>query len=460
MFNPMYFYESSKSNSVFDPLSLNLVCYIRSWQGVTLSGATVTGLTDLSGNGNDFLTTGSPQIVASGINGVQSIRFNGGNRAYRQLAMIGLSNTAKRAGWIVFKLENVAGTTYHSIVLMGAESYLLTGLASEQIYSPNSTFNFIHNFNTTSLNSTSVYDQLSSAFAIFTKNAADSSLDFNNVISTGTGTQNIDNRGVYIGQWNGRGAKMLFCEYGLIDNDTNVLSALDLFNLKRYFKAKYNINPLVSIINSGIGGNNTSDVIARLSTINGYNADLAILMIGTNDWRHPTLSQRKTPTEYQTNLTTIIQSLKAAGSQVLVMSFPPILNAEADYVCPFYGLPSGCDADATGDQFRVKVPLVATAENVHYLDMWQEWENISQPTTLASSYSENVANSGTADGVHPRPNGALFIAQVVNNYLIANSLNPTSIVCVGDSITAGDGLVGVNTSTGETYPAQLKILRN
>lgn len=69
-------------------------------------------------------------------------------------------------------------------------------------------------------------------------------------------------------------------------------------------------------------------------------------------------------------------------------------------------------------------------------------------------------NSGSADGVHPRPIGATFIAEKIAEYLNANNLTYNRIVCVGDSITAGDGLVGVGTSVDETYPAQLKLLLN
>lgn len=450
---------------LFDPKTLPLFCYIRSWEGVSVSGTTVTGLTDLTGNGNNFLASGSPQIVNSGINGVASIRFSGSNHIYRQLAMTGVTNTSKRSGWIVFKIEDPLGVVYHNIVIIGVTAYNDGGDFVEHVYNPNNTNNFIHNFNVDTLDSTSVNNEILSSFAIFEKNIGDSKLDLNSVISTGTGAQVVENRGVYIGQWNGRGAKMLFCEFALLNNDTNILSPTDIVNLKKYFKVKYNINPgftppTTSVINSGVNGNNTSDVIARLSTINSYAGNLVIVMIGTNDWRYPDPAKRRTPTQYQTNLVTIVQSLKANGSAVLLMSMPPIINQESDYVCPFYGEPSGCNANATGDQFRVKVPLVATSESVMYLDMNQKFIDVGQPTYTVDSYMENALNSGSTDGVHPRPNGALFIAQKINEYLVSNSLHYDKIVCVGDSITYGDGLTGGGTVTGDTYPAQLKNLLN
>jgi len=449
----------------FDPKSLSLICYIRSWEGISVSGTNVTGLTDLTGNGNNFLSTGSPQIVDSGINGVKSIRFSGSNNIYRQLAMTGITSTSKRSGWIVFKIEDPTGVVYHNILMMGAIDYTNGGEVNEHIYNPNSTSNFIHNFFVDALDSTSVSPQLESKFGIFTKNSGTSKLEVNNVVSSGTGTQTVENMGVYIGQWNARGAKMLFCEFALLDNDTHVLSTTDIANLKKYFKIKYNINPgfvapVITIVNQGVNGNNTSDVIARLSTINAQLGNLVILMIGTNDWRYPVAGNRRTPAQYQANLVTIVQSLKANGSQVLLMSMPPIINAESDYVCPFYSQASGCDANATGDQFRAKVPLVATSESVMFLDMNQKFIDIGQPTYAIDSYMENALNSSSTDGVHPRPIGALFIAQKINEYLVSNNLHYSKIVCVGDSITYGDGLTGGGTATGQTYPAQLKILLN
>lgn len=215
-----------------------------------------------------------------------------------------------------------------------------------------------------------------------------------------------------------------------------------------------------SVFNKGIGGNNTSDVIARLADINSLKANLAIVMIGTNDWRIPITGSRRTPTQYKTNLTTIVNSLQANGSQVLLLQFPPIVGAESDYVCPFFGQPSGCDSNATAIPFREKIVEVVSEKSTLYLDINQDFLDIGQPTNLSTSYMQNFANRGYTDGVHPQPIGANFIAQKIADYLNANNLSYDRIVCIGDSITAGDGLTGLNTATGQTYPAQLKNILN
>ena len=225
----------------FNPLSLNLAAYITSFSGVVLSGTNVVSLTDLTGNGNTFLTAGSPQILGSGINGVQSIVLNGTNRIYRELPLTGITTNTNRSSFIVFKITDAVGVTYHNIIMTGAISYTsVDNNTNEQLFNPNSSNNFIHNFFLNTLDSTSVSSQLLDSYAIFENlSGGVSKLDVNNVSTTGSGFQITENFHTYIGQWNGRGAKMLFCEYGVRNGN---FTTDEIANLKAYFKSKYNIN--------------------------------------------------------------------------------------------------------------------------------------------------------------------------------------------------------------------------
>jgi lysophospholipase L1-like esterase len=214
--------------------------------------------------------------------------------------------------------------------------------------------------------------------------------------------------------------------------------------------------------NFGVGGDNTSDILARMTPILAVGATLAILNPGVNDWRNTSSSKRRTPAQYKANYISIIQQLKAAGHQVIVLNIPPILEAESDYVCPFYGQASGCNVNATGDAFRVAANEAAVAESVHWIDTYTLFTSIGQPTTLASSYIENTANSGSTDGVHLRPDGAELEATAINTYIRANGLLTASLktICIGDSNIYGDGLIGGGTATGETVPARLRVKLN
>lgn len=193
-----------------------------------------------------------------------------------------------------------------------------------------------------------------------------------------------------------------------------------------------------------------------MTDINNVHAGLAIIQVGFNDWRHPTSGNRRTPAQYKANLLTIVQSLKANGSDVLILNMHPILPQESDYVCPYFGLSSGCDSDATGNAFRDKILEVVTAESIHYVDTHSAFVTAGQPAYNAGSYLENVFNSASIDGLHPRPNGADFIAQLIVDYMDANSMFYSKIVCLGDSVIYGDGLIGGGTNTGQTIPARLK----
>lgn len=200
-----------------------------------------------------------------------------------------------------------------------------------------------------------------------------------------------------------------------------------------------------TVWNEGIGGNNTSDVLNRMSSVLANNGNLHIIMLGTNDWRHPTPSKRRTPAQFKTNLKNIISQIKGTGSDVILMSFPPIDEGDQTF------------DNISATDYLTAIDEIIIEDAVYFVDQWQAFVNIGQPTSLESSYMQNFANVGHTDGVHPQPIGADFIAENVITYMSDNALTTyDKIVCLGDSITRGDGLTGAGTVTGETYPARLK----
>jgi len=427
-----------------DNMSLNM--YVRAWDGITSTNGVVNSLNDLTGNGNNLTAVGNPTIVTNGIGGLQSIRFSGTNRLELLNSISGITDLSKRAGWIVYKIEEPNGFTYHNIFLLGGASYTDAGTNFLHLYNTNATNDFILNLSTNTLDALVNNQQLVSNYAIFEKSAT-SKLNVSGIIKTGTGSQNINNNNLFIGQWNLRGAKMLFSEMAILDNNTNVISASDLSNLETYFLNTYGISKKPKVINAGVSGNNTTDVINRLPAINANDCELAVVMIGTNDWRHPTASQRRTPSQYKNNLTSIVQSLKNAGSQVLLLNFPPVLEEEQNQACSYFCLACDCDVDSTSIAIREKILEVATEQNVLYYDLKQEFVNVSQPTNLSTSYMQCMANVNRKDGVHPTSVGADFIATKIKNYLTLNNLNFNSYIFIGDSITFGDGLI-----LSDTFP--------
>jgi lysophospholipase L1-like esterase len=79
----------------------------------------------------------------------------------------------------------------------------------------------------------------------------------------------------------------------------------------------------ITYSNQGIGGHTTLDVISRMSTILATGADLYVVAIGINDARYNDSRGATSLAAYITNMTTIINAIKATGASVVVLSIWP-----------------------------------------------------------------------------------------------------------------------------------------
>lgn len=82
-------------------------------------------------------------------------------------------------------------------------------------------------------------------------------------------------------------------------------------------------NAAAQVLNKGVGGNNTKQLLLRIdSDVITEDPDLVIVMAGTNDL----LNSRKmiSYVDYEDNLNLILRKIKSMGSQVLLMSPPPV----------------------------------------------------------------------------------------------------------------------------------------
>ena len=416
---------------------------------VTFDGSNVVlTIPDATANGNDFTPTSSPEYVASGINGLPSVRFDGTNYIGKTTSM-GLPNIAERVVILVYQLEDtVSGAgTYQNIMINGVSSYTSAGSNFLQLQvANNSTTNAVINATSSSLDTSLVQEEQSKHFVIINKTATDlqfNSDDINNI--TKVGTQNINDSGFFVGAWNGNTAKMLFSELIVLDNDTLLNTDNNLDLLKLYLRLKYNF---VDVFNEGVSGDGTNQVLLRLATINSHSSENVPLMIGTNDWSSTTGSTRNTPAQYKTQLKQIVQSLQANGSRVILMQIPPAVQGlgDNDTICSYYGEPSGCDVNATAQPFRDVVNEVVTEDSTDFIDVYTELLNA--PNALSTYYN--------ADGRHFSPEGNAFVADLVKSYMDANIIDydfENTVTCVGDSITFGFGVGAINS-----YPNKLRTI--
>lgn len=207
--------------------------------------------------------------------------------------------------------------------------------------------------------------------------------------------------------------------------------------------------PLVpTIINAGVGGNNTVDLLARIDKdCLAHKPELTILMIGTNDMN----SRKHVPlANYEQNLRTICAKLVAAQSQVMLMTilpaYEPYLMTRHD---PAFYAPEGhaVRKQKVNDTIR----KIAVDNQFPLLDMHHIFEKVGHIGLEASSLIKNEANSNKTDGIHPTPDGYRVMSIAVYTFLTQNQLLKNRIVCFGDSITIGDG-------NGKNYPSYLQQL--
>ncbi|WP_138990836.1 GDSL-type esterase/lipase family protein [Larkinella sp. C7] len=202
------------------------------------------------------------------------------------------------------------------------------------------------------------------------------------------------------------------------------------------------------VINAGVGGNNTVDLLARIEKdCLAQRPELTILMAGTNDVN----SKKYVPLPvYEQNMRTICSRLIAIRSQLVLMTilpvYEPYLMTRHD---PAFYQPEGHTArkKAMNDVIR----KVASDTNSSLLDMHHIFETVGNIGLEANSLLKNEANSNKTDGIHPTAEGYRTMAVALYTFLVQRQLVKNRIVCFGDSITHGDG-------DGKNYPAYLQKL--
>jgi lysophospholipase L1-like esterase len=204
------------------------------------------------------------------------------------------------------------------------------------------------------------------------------------------------------------------------------------------------------VINAGIGGNNTVEMLARMEKdCLSQQPDLTVLMAGTNDMN----SRKHVPlADYERNMRTMVQAIAQTGSKVLLMT---ILPGYENYVFTrhpeaFYQ-PQGYAArrNAVNDVVR----KIAFDMQQTLLDMGHIFSRAGNIGEEKDSLIMNEANSGVKDGIHPTAEGYRLMGVVVYDCIMQQKLPHKKIVCFGDSITHGDG-----GTDGHSYPAYLKKL--
>lgn len=216
----------------------------------------------------------------------------------------------------------------------------------------------------------------------------------------------------------------------------------------------FSITINAQVINTGVGGNTTIDLLKRVDKdVISHQPDLTILMVGTNDM----LNSKKMTSfnDYRDNLRLIVKQLKDNGIEVLLMSSPPVDSAFlfSRHNRSLFKL----TPNEKMDSVSIIVKNIAYSNDLLFLNLYNKFKVLNLPDHNKDLFIRNPNNSCAADGVHPTSLGCHFIAENVFQFLKENKMIKADmkIVCFGDSITKGSGSTGAGTIAGENYPSFL-----
>lgn len=210
----------------------------------------------------------------------------------------------------------------------------------------------------------------------------------------------------------------------------------------------------VEVINAGRGGHSSADLLARVERdVIAREPDLVVVLVGTNDMLNP---RRFTAlTDYRRNLEQLIERLRAARADVLLLTAPPCYTPYL-FARHERALFAGKEPNDKLRELNDTIRAVARERRVPLVDLHPVFAASGAGEERKESLLRNRLNSAAADGVHPTAEGYATIARLVVAALAEQDwLGRRRIVCFGDSITYGAHMTGAGEATGDTYPGQL-----
>jgi lysophospholipase L1-like esterase len=179
-----------------------------------------------------------------------------------------------------------------------------------------------------------------------------------------------------------------------------------------------------NVINAGIGSTTSKQALARLDTdVRRFNPDFVIVQFGINDSWIDAYQGRTEPRlsleEYAYYLTTIIDTLRGDGAQVILMTPNPIRSSEM-YGEKLRDSSLGFDVeDPRGinrhlDIYAEQVRNLALEKDVSLVDVSEKFESYDQ--VEGQSIHELLI---PGDGLHPNDAGHALIAHWLAEELLA-----------------------------------------
>lgn len=170
-------------------------------------------------------------------------------------------------------------------------------------------------------------------------------------------------------------------------------SITDYYDLKKYYD-NY-------VVNSGISGDLTNDLLNRMDDVYKYNPSKVILLIGINDLRNG-----KDVGETADNIKTIIEKIKEnrKNAEIYVQSVYPINRDMMGEEVSKFG------ASATNDKIKElnkKIKQICKEQDVEYINMYDKL--IDEKGNLKEEYS--------VEGLHVSDEGYEYITTILKKYI-------------------------------------------
>ena len=210
----------------------------------------------------------------------------------------------------------------------------------------------------------------------------------------------------------------------------------------------------VSVINKGVGGSSTRDLLRTFqAAVESLHPEHVVVYAGMNDAGN---THKLVPIEeYEANLNTLIEKIRAVGATPYLVTIHSIVEAEhasrhKKELLP----PDGMNKKLA--RYNEVILKVAAAQRVPVI----RFDQVFEANGGARKLTRNKENMKISDGVHLTPEGYRLLAQAAYDVLRTRVKPGETVVCFGDSLTFGSGMQGEGTATGQTYPARLAALLN
>lgn len=166
--------------------------------------------------------------------------------------------------------------------------------------------------------------------------------------------------------------------------------------------------PGVSVFNAGGNGNTSAEGMSRMEAdVLPHLPGLVLLEFGGNDAVHDD-ARHVTVDDFERNLLAICRRVREGGGEIILVTFPPVINAwHAAHADSYYDRWGGLDQCV--DQYRERTRAVARRMGYPLFD-------------LDHLLRERIAVTGPEpwilrDGVHPTPAGHQFVSEAILQFL-------------------------------------------